>query len=398
MLIGTSDVEIRTRKKLYRILIYALLCLVTIAGIAIVKLNIILYTKDDFTFSLANIFQALFIIQIARVIDWILNHVFVSKYFLGYETKSDNDGAKARSKTRSAKGIIPWIIYLFTVILIIKRFGLDPEIFQTIYDDHVFSFKLSNILNAILVLFFARLAVWVLTQVFMYGVYKQSEVDVGRQYALNQLLSYVIYVFAAVFALQYLGIKMTLIWGGAAALLVGVGLGLQEVFNDLISGVILLFDRAIQVGDVIRVNDKNGTIRKIGLRSSIIEVYDNTAKIIPNRILVNSEVVSLSYKDKKIRFEIKVGVAYGSDTKLVRNTLIDIAKNNPYISDHPAPFVRFQDFGDSSLDFSLFFFSRNFYVMEDVKSDLRFEINHQFKENKVEIPFPQRDVWMRKSD
>ena len=107
-------------------------------------------------------------------------------------------------------------------------------------------------------------------------------------------------------------------------------------------------------------------------------------------------VVNWSHYDAKVRFLVKVGVAYGSDTELVKNILLKIASKNIYIKKHPAPFVRFTNFGDSSLDFELLFYSRNFIVIEDIKSDLRFEIDKEFRENGIEIPFPQRDVWMKK--
>jgi small-conductance mechanosensitive channel len=138
-----------------------------------------------------------------------------------------------------------------------------------------------------------------------------------------------------------------------------------------------------------------GTVQKIGLRTSLIETRESITVVVPNSKLVTDNVINWSHLDKKVKFIISVGVAYGSDTKLVKSILLKVAEEHPEVVEHPNPFVRFTNFGNSSLDFELHFFSRNFMRIEDVKSDLRFEIDNNFRENDVEIPFPQRVVWMK---
>ena len=167
-------------------------------------------------------------------------------------------------------------------------------------------------------------------------------------------------------AVETLGIQMTVLWGGAAALLVGVGLALQQTFNDLISGIILLFERSIEVGDVVNVSGMIGTVKRIGLRTSIVESVDNVTLLVPNSKFINEQVINWSHFDEKVRFKVSVGVAYGSDTKLVRKLLSKVAQENIYVLEYPSPFVRFVDFGSSSLDFQLFFYSRNLIVIEAV--------------------------------
>jgi small-conductance mechanosensitive channel len=174
-----------------------------------------------------------------------------------------------------------------------------------------------------------------------------------------------------------------------------VGLGLQETFKDLFSGVILLFERRAEVGDVVEVDGLIGTVKRIGVRTSLVETRDNIVVIVPNSRLIVQHFVNWSHNDNKARFYIQVGVAYGSDTELVRQLLLDIARSNAEVIRHPAPFVRFVDFGNSSLDFQLHFWSHEFIRIEDVKSDMRFKIDQAFRENGVTIPFPQRDVWMK---
>ena len=180
-------------------------------------------------------------------------------------------------------------------------------------------------------------------------------------------------------------------------MLVGIGLGLQQTFNDLISGIILLFERSVEVGNVVELNGGMiGTVRRIGLRTSLIETRENISVIVPNSKLITDIVTNWSHNDDKARFLIQIGVAYGTDTQLVKKLLLKIARDNVYVLSNPGPTVRFTNFGDSSLDFNLIFWSRNFLVIEDIKSDLRFEINQVFLDNKINIPFPQRDVWIRK--
>ncbi|MEM1122094.1 MAG: mechanosensitive ion channel domain-containing protein, partial [Bacteroidota bacterium] len=196
-------------------------------------------------------------------------------------------------------------------------------------------------------------------------------------------------------ALHFLQINMTVLWGGLAALLVGVGLGLQQTFNDLFSGLVLLFERGIEVGEILEIDGEVGSLKKIGLRTSVIESRDNITIIVPNSKLVVSNVINWTHYDNKVRFRISVGVAYGSDTALVKKILLKTAKAHPNILKRPAPYVRFTDFGNSSLDFELLFFSKKFITIEDIKSDLRFEIDQKFREAGVTIPFPQRDIWIR---
>ena len=178
--------------------------------------------------------------------------------------------------------------------------------------------------------------------------------------------------------------------------MVGVGLGLQQTFNDLLSGILLLFERTVEVGHMVKIGEMVGTVKGIGLRTSIIETRENVTVIVPNSKLVTDAVINWSHQDEKVRFIVAVGVAYGSDTEKVKNILLETARDNIYVIRKPAPSVRFVNFGDSSLDFQLLIWSRNFIVIEDIKSDIRFEIDRKFREEGIVIPFPQRDVWMRR--
>ncbi|HFC00385.1 MAG TPA: mechanosensitive ion channel, partial [Phaeodactylibacter sp.] len=222
--------------------------------------------------------------------------------------------------------------------------------------------------------------------------------DQGSQYAVNQLLKYVIYTMAALWAISSLGVNMTVLWGGGAALLVGLGLGLQQTFNDFFSGVLLLFERSVDVGDVLKIDGKVGTVKEIGLRTSLVETRECITIIVPNSKLVTDKVVNWSHYDEASRFDVRVNVAYGSDTKLVKRILLKVAMEHPAINEQPSPFVRFTDFGTSHLSFQLLFYSRSLIRIEDVQSDLRFEIDVAFKEHNIHIPFPQQVIWLKGND
>ncbi len=223
--------------------------------------------------------------------------------------------------------------------------------------------------------------------------------NIGSQYAVNQLLKYVIFTIATLYILDTVGVKLTVIWGGAAALLIGAGFGLQQTFNDFISGILLLFERTVEVGDVVQLADGLvGTVMKIGMRTSFVQTFDNRTVIVPNSQLVVNEVINFSHNDEKARFIVSVGVAYGSDTELVKKLLFEAAKEHEKIIKFPVPFVRFVEFGDSSLNFELHFWSRELVRIDDVRSDLRFKIDQLFREHDIVIPFPQRDIWIKKEE
>jgi len=136
---------------------------------------------------------------------------------------------------------------------------------------------------------------------------------------------------------------------------------------------------------------------RIGLRTSFVQTFDNRTVIVPNSELVINDVTNWSHNDEIARFYVSVGVAYGSDTAKVKEILYERASAHEKILTYPEPFVRFIDFGDSSLDFEIHFWSKEFIRMEDVKSDLRFRIDQTFRENGIQIPFPQRDIWIKQT-
>ena len=256
----------------------------------------------------------------------------------------------------------------------------------------------SNIITFFIIIVVAKFIDKFIFQIF-HNKFGTDDERKGRRFALYQLLKYLIYVFAIIFGLQSLGINISIFLAGSAALMVGLGLGLQSFFIDFVSGIILLFEGTLSVGDIVQVDQSLvGEIKAIGLRVSRIETVERKRVIVPNSKLINDRIINWSDARNSARFGVKVGVAYGSDVELVKKLLLKSVENHPAISKNMAPVVRFADFGESSLDFEILFWTKRFLRIDMVKSDIRFKINKLFRENHVEIPFPQRDLHIKSNN
>jgi small-conductance mechanosensitive channel len=217
--------------------------------------------------------------------------------------------------------------------------------------------------------------------------------DMGRKYAMNQLVKYVMYILIFLLVIQSLGFKLSVIWAAGAALLVGIGLGLQQTFNDFASGVILLMEGTVKKGDWIEVGNTMGEVKKIGLRTSLITTRRNISIIVPNSKITVDNVINLSHDNNMVRHSVSVGVAYGSDVQLVKKVLLECAERHSKVL--PGAFVRLIEFNTSSIDFELLFWSEEYRMIEDVRSDLRFMIDSGFRKYGIVIPFPQRDLHIK---
>jgi small-conductance mechanosensitive channel len=219
----------------------------------------------------------------------------------------------------------------------------------------------------------------------------------GASWSIFLIVKYFIWVIITIVTLDTIGIQVSILLASVAALLVGVGLGIQQLFNDLASGIIILVERSLKIGDVIHLDDGTvGRVVSIGLRTSMVKSRDDIIMIIPNSKFVNEKIINWSHLDKTTRFNVNVGVAYGSDVLKVEQALLKCAADNKEIVSKPKPFVRFLNFGDSSLDFQLFFWTAQTFEVENLKSTIRFAINAEFIKQGIQIPFPQRDVHIKK--
>ncbi|MGJ8743398.1 mechanosensitive ion channel family protein [Polaribacter sp.] len=217
----------------------------------------------------------------------------------------------------------------------------------------------------------------------------------GNTYSLFQIIKYIIWVLSFGLILETFGVKLSLLLAGSAALLVGVGLGLQQTFNDVVSGIILLSERSIRISDVLEIDGGILKIQEIGLRTSKGLNTDDISIIIPNSLITTNKVINWSHQTKQNRFRIGVGVTYGSDIELVIKTLEESAKEHPEVNGERLIEARLVNFGDSSLDFQVLFYSSTIFGSDRMKSDIRRTINRKFIENNISIPFPQMDVHIK---
>lgn len=258
-----------------------------------------------------------------------------------------------------------------------------------------FSLSLVNLLTILMILVIARIVVFLLGKVIGRAKVNNQTIDRGKAYTISQLAKYFIYTIAVIFAIESLGVSISILIASSAALFVGIGLGLQNIFNDIVSGIFLLFEQSVAVGDVVEIDTLVGQVKEINIRTSRIRTRDDIMIIVPNHYLIGNKVINWSTENKRTRFIIKVGVAYGSDTRLVKKILLESASQHKDVVDNPKPIVRFIDFGNSSLDFEILFWSDEGWRIEVIKSDIRFAIDDAFRENGVTIPFPQRDLHIK---
>ena len=202
------------------------------------------------------------------------------------------------------------------------------------------------------------------------------------------------FIYVVIFLLTFhsLGINVTGIFAASAALLIGIGLALQTLFQDIISGVFILVDQTVHVGDIIEIEGKIGRVEEIKLRTTRAVTIDNKILIIPNHLYLENSLYNWTQNGTTTRENVKVGVAYGSDVQLVKQLLLQAAKSQPEVLETPEPSVLFIDFGESSLNFQVAFTINDSFNARVRQSAIRFEIDRLFREHNVSIPFPQRDI------
>ncbi len=226
-------------------------------------------------------------------------------------------------------------------------------------------------------------------------VLARAHISVGVQESIARVLHYCIMVVGVLVVMQQAGINMTALTALGAVFMVGIGFGLQNLANNMVSGVILLFERPVQVGDFVEVKGALGTVREIRARSTTVETQDNISIIVPNSYFVSESVTNWSHRDPQTRIHVHVHVSFDSDVETVRDALLQVASEHPEVLETPAPRVQFREFGDWSLKFDLLPWiadpTRQFFV----RSDLNFAIVRAFRQRGIQIPVPQRDVFLR---
>jgi len=236
-----------------------------------------------------------------------------------------------------------------------------------------------------------------LAAVVEHEVFSRLDTEPGVAYAAASFARYALLTFGFLAAMSMMGVPLENVTLLISALGVGIGFGLQTVVNNFVSGIILLVERPVRVGDRVQIDSLFGEVRQIGIRASRVRTFDGSDVIVPNSEFVSLQVTNWTLSDRKRRISLPVGVAYGTDPERVIEILLKIARDNPEILAFPEPEALFRGFGDSALDFELRVFTESFRGFMPVSSDLAVAINAAFRDEGIQIPFPQRDLHLRSS-
>ncbi len=297
---------------------------------------------------------------------------------------------------------INWTTVYAILLFILFYFSDNKWMFSKLFAIGSVEISLFLILIALFIITLANRLSKIFTSFLMPPLYDRYSLDTGLQFTFNRIFHYTLMVVAVIISLTTVGLDLSALTVFAGVLGVGIGFGMQNIANNFISGLIILFERPIKVGDRVIINDIIGDIEKINMRATIIRTLDNERIIMPNSYFIEEQVVNHSYGDSRLRLVVPIGVAYGSDVELVRRLLLKVAseekEQSMYVLETPHPFVNFLGFGDSSLDFQLFIWISSPKAAVETKSNLNFRLNRILEENGVEIPFPQRDLHVRSLD
>lgn len=251
---------------------------------------------------------------------------------------------------------------------------------------------LLGLIEIVLVLIAFFIISRVLRKILQRRILPRFKLAEGAQFLILRLIHYVLIVIGLFLAINLVGIQMTSLTVIFGLLGVGIAFGLQNITSNFVSGLILLFERPVNVGDYIEVSGAMGKVQSINMRSTTVITRDNITLIVPNSSFIEGTVTNWSVGDPKIRINVPVGVAYGSDTELVRRLLLEVAENHPDVLKEPKPDVLFREFADSSLNFDLRIWILNPMGRFKTISDINYAVDNAFKEHNITIPFPQRDV------
>jgi small-conductance mechanosensitive channel len=356
--------------------------------------NLVLLDIGTYSLTLSMLIKALIALMLTRLIEWLLVRL-VKRFQLIKKIPIEDQQVRTAVRTLRFMAWVAGAVIALNFLGFDIRKGLDATLFSIPYKDQASEVKVVNVLIAILIFTGARLGIWYFYRLFVrLGESKRIPLNQGRRMAVYQIFKYIIYGVALILILTNLHINLDLLIASSAALFLGVGLAMQHIFEDLVSGMIILFEGTVEVGDMVVVDSLNleGKVMEVRLRTSIVETLDSVSVIVPNSKFIRSNVVNWSFNDRETRFHVAVLVAYGSDVQLVRKVMRSCATSHGLVLKQPEPRVRFSDFGESGLRFELLFWTLRSYEYLDIMSDLRYKIDAEFRRHDIRIPFPQRDL------
>ena len=270
-----------------------------------------------------------------------------------------------------------------------------------VFNTELFTLGKSDITMRTITLLFASLFLLFyltsrLSRFLVNKVFPRYNLNVGVSEAIATIVRYLLIIVGLYIIIQTAGIDMSAIGLLLGALGVGIGFGLQNITSNFISGIIILFERPVKIGDRVEIDDLSGNIVNISARATTVLTNDNIAVVVPNSDFINNRVINWSLNNDHVRLNQKVGVSYKEDPEKVRSILMKVVKKQPGVLESPEPYVRFDGFGDSSIELTLQFWTTEFIRKPLIlKSELYYAIFKAFREHNIEIPFPQRDVHIR---
>jgi small-conductance mechanosensitive channel len=254
------------------------------------------------------------------------------------------------------------------------------------------SISVKGLLFVILVIILTWIVLKIIKRILTRNLPKEDKAKFNTVFSYGKWIVYLVFLLIT---LNTIGFNVTGVFAASAALLIGVGLALQTLFQDIISGIFILLDQSVHVGDIIELDGKVGRVQEIKLRTTRAVTIDNKVLVIPNHLYLTNSLFNWTQNGTLTRENVQVGVAYGSNVQLVKKLLLEAANNHPDVIKVPEPLVVFTEFGDSSLNFKLIFTLNDSFKATFPKSDIRFEIDRLFRENNITIPFPQRDIHIK---
>lgn len=297
--------------------------------------------------------------------------------------------------------VLKWAAIILWAVLTLNLLSIRQTLFNYLYKWLTAELVIGSVAISLSDVIIFAVTIWLtfavsrlIRFILQEDVYPRVHLAGGVPYAISTVLHYILLVGGFVFAIAALGIDLTKFTILAGAVGVGLGFGLQNIVNNFVSGLILLFERPVKVGDFVQIGTHQGNLQQIGLRASVLRTLDGSEIIVPNGQLISDEVTNWTFSDPRRRLEINVGVAYGSNPKEIMELLTKVGLDNEEVLDEPAPRTIFVGFGDNSLDFQLRAWTEH-DTWVNIRSDLTFAVHTVLEEAGIEIPFPQRDLHLR---
>jgi potassium-dependent mechanosensitive channel len=359
-------------------------------------LNKSIYTNDYFSFSFLDLMITAAVFFVGLFIARKLSATIAKR--VSERSHQDKDFQLW------LKRFLSFIFMIPVVFLTMLQAGVKMSLFHTIWTFPLYEIQnsvieLGNLILALVLLFpgikLSNFLAGEFDQVFL----SRSQIETASRAAITLLVRIFLIIGVVFFVLSIIGIPLAAFTVVGGALAIGLGLGSQNLVNNFLSGLILMSERPLKPGDIVELNDLRGTVEQIGMRSTRIRTFDNLRIVVPNSHLLENNIINWSLEDTLLRRELVVGIAYGSPTRLAEKLLLQAADDNPLIEKTPEPFVIFDDFGNDALIFKLYYYIDIIKVEKPllIGSNLRFQIDELYREAKISIAFPQRDVHLDSS-